>query len=263
MSQQGVIEPRKVFDDGAAYEAMMGDWSRRVGNVFIDWLNPANGLTWLDVGCGSGAFSALLGERCAPVKIHGIDPSEPQIAFARQRTLACPAEFRVGDAQALPYADRSVDAAVMALVIFFVPDPAKGVAEMARVVRPGGVVAAYVWDVVNAGSPVSPFEREMADSPFRPSPSASTMNALRDFWSGAGLETVETRTITVERTFPDFDTLWTMSVNGTVLKPQVAALSPAEVEAAKQRVRARLGASADGSITYSAKANAIAGRVPA
>ncbi|MFA6267380.1 MAG: class I SAM-dependent methyltransferase, partial [Pseudolabrys sp.] len=126
-----MAEPRKVFDDGAAYEAMMGDWSRRVGSVFIDWLQPASGLIWLDVGCGSGAFSALLSERCAPAKIHGVDPSQPQITFARSRTLACPAEFQVGDAQALPFLDRSVDAAVMALVIFFVPNPAKGVAEMA------------------------------------------------------------------------------------------------------------------------------------
>ncbi len=257
------MEPGKVFDDGSAYEAMMGDWSRRVGTVFLDWIGPDRGLTWLDVGCGSGAFSALLAERCAPAAIHGVDPSEPQLAYARQRSWSCPADFRVGDAQALPLPDRSVDAAAMALVIFFVPHPAKGVAEMARLVRPGGIVAAYIWDVVNGGSPVSPFETAMPNASLRPSPQASTMSALQDFWRGAGLEAVESRTITVERTFPDFETLWRLSINGTVLKPQVAALPEAEVAAAKQRVRERLTAAADGSITYGTTANAIIGRAPA
>lgn len=256
------MEPGKIFDDGSAYEVMMGDWSRRVGTVFLDWIRPGRGLTWLDVGCGSGAFSALVAERCAPAGIHGVDPSEPQLAYARQRSWSCPADFRVGGAQALPFPDDAVDVAAMALVIFFVPDPAKGVAEMVRVVRPGGIVAAYVWDVVNGGSPVSPFEKAMPNASLRPSPQASTMSALQDFWRGAGLVAVESRTITVERSFPDFDTLWTLSINGTVLKPQVAALPQAEVEAAKQRVRERLTAAADGSITYSATANAIFGRVP-
>jgi hypothetical protein len=129
-------------------------------------------------------------------------------------------------------------------------------------VRPGGTVAAYVWDVLNAASPISPFERLLPDSPYRPSPSASSLAALQEFWRGAGLEAIETRTITVQRTFADFDTLWTMSVNGTVLKPQIAALPQSEVEAAKTRLRERLPVAADGSITYSATANAIAGRVP-
>ena len=88
------------------------------------------------------------------------------------------------------------------------------------------------------------------------------MNALQDFWRGAGLEAIESRAITVQRSFPDFDTLWTLSINGTVPKPQIAALPQAEIEAAKERVRERLAAAADGSIIYSATANVIFGRVP-
>ena len=125
------------FDDGAAYERMMGVWTRFAGQIFLDWLAPAPNLKWVDVGCGNGAFTELLLERGAPAEIVGIDPSEGQLAFARRRPAARVAKFRQGDAQALPYSDSSFDAAVMALVIFFVPDPAKGVAEMARVVRPG------------------------------------------------------------------------------------------------------------------------------
>jgi SAM-dependent methyltransferase len=133
------------FDDGAAYEQMMGIWSRIAGNVFLDWLAPRSGLSWIDVGCGNGAFTELIVTRCAPAEVHGIDPSEGQLAFARTRLAAGATRFHLGDAMGLPFPNDSFDAAVMALVIFFVPDPAKGVAEMARAVRPGGMVSAYAW----------------------------------------------------------------------------------------------------------------------
>jgi ubiquinone/menaquinone biosynthesis C-methylase UbiE len=133
------------FDDGAAYERMMGAWSQLVGSVFLDWLSPVKGQRWIDVGCGNGAFTEQLIQRCAPVEAQGIDPSEAQLAFARTRPGAAGAVFLQGDAMVLPFEADRFDAAVMALVIHFVPDPAKGVGEMTRVVRPGGLVAAYVW----------------------------------------------------------------------------------------------------------------------
>jgi ubiquinone/menaquinone biosynthesis C-methylase UbiE len=92
------------FEDGASYERMMGVWSRLAGDVFLDWLAPVPGLTWLDVGCGSGAFTELLVKRCAPAAVEGIDPSAAQLAFARQRPAARLATFREGGAMALPYA---------------------------------------------------------------------------------------------------------------------------------------------------------------
>ena len=110
------------FDDGAAYERMMGRWSRLAGKIFLDWLGPRSGLRWIDVGCGNGVFSELLVESCAPTAILGIDPAEAQLTLARTRPAARMAEFRRGDAMALPCPDNSFDAAVMALVIFFVPD---------------------------------------------------------------------------------------------------------------------------------------------
>src|SRR4051812_161796 len=149
------------FNDGAAYERMMGVWSRLAGDVFLDWLAPAPGLRWIDVGCGNGAFTELLVTRCAPAEVQGVDPSEAQLAFARGRPAAKLAEFRPGSAMALPFPDDSFDAAVMALVIFFVPDPAKGVAEMARVVRPGGSIAAYAWDMLGGGFPLEAVRLEM------------------------------------------------------------------------------------------------------
>src|SRR3982751_41905 len=150
------------FDDGAAYERYMGKWSQLAGETFLDWLAPKPGLRWLDVGCGSGAFTEMLVERCAPASVQGIDP---------------------------------FDAAVMPLVIFFVPDPAKGVAEMARVVCPGGTVAAYGWDMVGGGHPYESLQAEMREMgvavPVPPSSDASRIDALRDLWTGAGLEAVE------------------------------------------------------------------------
>jgi ubiquinone/menaquinone biosynthesis C-methylase UbiE len=110
----------------------------------------------LDVGCGNGAFTELLAARVAPSELAGVDPSNEQIAFAKIREGARGAQFRVGDAQALPFSNGSFDAAIMALVISFVPDPAKAVSEMARVARPGGWVAAYMWDVAANTAPHSP-----------------------------------------------------------------------------------------------------------
>src|SRR5882672_5593302 len=120
-----MAEPQIRFNDGAAYERMMGTWSRFAGDIFVDWLAPAPGLRWIDVGCGNGAFTELLVERCAPAEVQGIDPSEQQLAFARTRPASRLAKFHQGDAMALPFADSSFDAAVMALVLVFVQDPAK------------------------------------------------------------------------------------------------------------------------------------------
>ncbi len=254
------------FDDGAAYEQMMGVWSRSAGQVFLDWLAPQRGLRWIDVGCGNGAFTELLVQRCAPAQIQGIDPSEGQLAYARTRPGARGAEFRQGDAMALPFPDGTFDAAVMALVLVFVPEPAKGVAEMVRVVRPGGIVAAYMWDMRGGGFPLDSLLVEIRamglTPPSPPQLDASRREAMGDFWTGAGLEAVETREIAVRRTFANFDELWGTYMKSPSLGPTLAALPATDLEKLKNGVRARLPADADGRITYGARANAIKGRRP-
>ena len=150
-----MAEPQIRFDDGAAYERMMGVWSKLAGEIFLDWLAPRSGLRWIDVGCGNGAFTELIVKRHAPAEVQGVDPSDGQLAYARTRPTTRIAQFRQGDAMELPFASQSFDAAVMALVIFFVPDPGKGVAEMVRVASKGGIVAAYAWDIPGGGFSVT------------------------------------------------------------------------------------------------------------
>jgi len=261
-----MVEQKIRFDDGAAYEQMMGIWSRFAGEIFLDWLAPLPGLRWIDVGCGNGAFTQLLVERCAPAEVQGIDPSEGQLAFARTRSTSRAAEFRQGDAMALPFPADTFDAAVMALVLVFVPEPAKGIAEMVRVVRPGGTVATYMWDMLGGGFPLDPILVEMRAMglapPRPPRMEASRMEALRGLWTGAGLQAVETREITVQRTFTDFDDFWTTKLKSPSIGPVVAAMAAGDVETLKSRVRAALPADAEGRITYGARAHAIKGHLP-
>jgi SAM-dependent methyltransferase len=245
---------------------MMGIWSRLAGDVFLDWIEPARASDWVDVGCGNGAFTQSIVDRCAPASVEGIDPSRAQIEFARARPAGKVASFQIGDAQALPFHDRSFDIGVMALVIFFVPDPAKGVAEMARVVRPGGCVCAYAWDMLGGGFPLAPLGRVLKDmgvpAALPPSVEASRMESLRRLWRGAGLDEISTREITVQRTFQDFDELWTTSLLSPSIRSRTTALRKEQVAEARQRLRDAVPPAADGTITCSARANAIRGLVP-
>ena len=255
------------FEDGASYERMMGVWSRLAGEVFLDWLTPTSGQRWIDIGCGNGAFTELLIERCAPSEVHGIDPSDAQLAYARMRPRCSLAEFHKGDAMALPFPAGRFDAAVMALVVVFVPDPAKGIDEMIRVVGPGGVVVTYVWDMLNGGFPLDPILGEMRamglSPPQPPQVGACRPDALRELWAGAGLKAVEAREITVHRTFGNFDEFWAINTNSSMIATTLAAMPPGDAEKLKERVKVRLPPDAAGLVTCAARANAIRGRVPA
>jgi SAM-dependent methyltransferase len=252
------------FDNGAAYEDFMGIWSRVAGESFLDWLAPPPGERWVDVGCGNGAFTALLVERCAPRSVNAIDPTEGQLVYARTRLAGAPVRFELGDAMALPYPDAAFDAAVMALVIFFVPDPAKGVAEMARVVRPGGSVSSYAWDITGGGFPYAAVQQEMAalgvQPLWPPSVDAARIDRLRALWADAGMIDIETCELRVERTYEDFDTFWKTAQKGPRLAPKIAGMSPEDTERLKARLRERLVADREGRITYEATANAVKGR---
>ena len=253
------------FDDGASYEDYMGKWSRLAGDTFLDWLAPPSRLRWVDVGCGNGAFTEMLIAHCDPTEIQGIDPSDGQIDYARTRLAGSVAQLQVGDAMALPYADGAFDAAVMALVIFFVPEPARGLAEMVRVTRPGGSVSAYAWDILGGGFPYAAMQQEMQalgiPPLWPPSVEVARMDNLRRLWQDGGLVDIETREIAVERTFANFDDWWRIAQTGPRMAPKIASMAARDVETLTARLRERLPADAQGRVTYRAVANAVKGRV--
>jgi SAM-dependent methyltransferase len=262
-----MTSPQIRFDDGASYETYMGVWSQSVGDAFLRWLAPAPGGRWADVGCGNAAFSEMLVERCAPAEVQGIDPAEAQIEFARARFAAsAPVAFQVGDAQALPWADGRFDAAVMALVIFFVPDPAKAVAEMVRVTRPGGSVSAYAWDLIGGGFPYAAMLSEMKAMgiapPGPPSEEASRLETMRSIWENAGLVNVETQTIAVQRRFDSFERFWEIAQTGPRVVARIAGMSDDDRARLRDGLRRRLPVDAQGGLSSGAWANAIKGRVP-
>ena len=140
-----------AWSAGDSYDAYMGRWSRKMAVRFLDWLNPAANLDWLDVGCGTGALSSAVLSRCNPRSLIGIEQSAGFVATAQRNVDDKRASFEVGDAQNLPLDDHSKDIVASALVLNFVPDIPKALSEMKRVVRPGGTVAFYVWDYPGGG----------------------------------------------------------------------------------------------------------------
>jgi len=262
-----MTEPDKLFTDGQAYERLMGRWSRMVAATFLDWLDAPNNLRWLDVGCGNGAFTEEVAARCAPAAVTAVDPSDDQLAYARKRPGLRIADFRVGDAQGLPFADDSFDVATMALVIAFLSDPGRAVGEMARVVRPGGWIAAYMWDVPGGGVPVHPIYLAMEAMGLMtgrpPNAAASEREAMHDFWRRAGLESIETRVIRISTVYANFDDFW--SSNVVPIGPQgktIAGMSAGAREELRRRLRDHLPVSSDGRVVYESFANSVKGRVP-
>jgi ubiquinone/menaquinone biosynthesis C-methylase UbiE len=256
----------KLFTDGEAYERLMGRWSRLVGETFLGWLNPAKGLQWLEVGCGNGAFTEELVVRCAPAAVTAIDPSKDQLAYARSRTRAEVVDFRVGNAEKLAFHDSSFDVAIMALVVSFLSNPDKAIAEMARVVWPGGWVATYMWNVPAGGVPVDPIYVAMESmgitSGRPPNTAISRREAMQELWERAGLTSIETCVIHIPVTYSSFNDFW--DSNTVPVGPQgklIESMSTNAREQLRTLVRERLPVGSDGRITYQAFANAVKGRV--
>src|SRR3954454_22536035 len=138
------MPPSHIICDAADdYERFMGRWSRAIGEKFLAWFDPPGAARWLDVGCGAGAFRALILRRCAPKAIVGIDPSPQQIEYARKNFPSV--TFEVGDSMDMRFGDGEFDFVASALVFHFIPDRAKAFTEMNRVLKPGGLVGGYTW----------------------------------------------------------------------------------------------------------------------
>lgn len=258
--------PEIRFDDGAAYEVLMGRWSRLVGEKFLAWLRPAPDRHWLDIGCGNGAFTELLFERTRPASVQGFDPSAAQLDYAAKRFApGTPVRWIEAGAMQLPVADASADGALMALVLFFVPDPAQGLTEMVRTVKPGGTIAAYHWDMLGGGFPLAAIGAEMRkmglEPRLPPSVEVSTLDASRALWTQSGLLEVRTEVIEVQRNFQDFDEYWRSALSSNTLRPMFEAMDEAGRASLQANVRQRLN-DAGGPLTVQARAHAVRGIRP-
>ena len=256
------------FDDGAAYESYIGRWSRLVAREFLPWLDAPAHADWLDVCCGTGALAQTILMMAEPASIHGIDRSPDVITFARRHTADPRASFGVGDALALPEPDAAYDAVVSGLAINFVPQPQRAAAELARVARPAGVVAAYVWDYADGMRMM----RYFWDAMVALNPTTEALDGGKRFtlcapeplarlFASAGLRDVATRAIDVPTVFRDFDDYWTPFLSGQGAAPGYVVALPEEQRAAlRENVRRRLPIADDGSIALTARAWAVKGR---
>ena len=256
-----------VWARGGAYEAYVGRWSRLVARKFLPWLAVPADSRWLDVGRGAGAISQTILETTYPAGVVGVDSSAGFVAHARGQVADARARFDVGDAQALPYGPAAFDAAVAGLVINFAREPGAAVAEMARVVRPGGVVAAYVWDYAGemqlirhfwgAAVALDPAAGELDEGQRFPLCRPGPLAAL---FREAGLTGIETRAIDVPTRFRDFDDYWTPFLGGQGPAPAYCmALDEERRARLRERVRADLPVAPDGAIQLIARAWAIRG----
>lgn len=261
------------WTSGAAYERYMGRWSRLVARKFVAWLDRADGLRWLDVGCGTGGLSAVVAERCGAREVVGCDRSEGFVRTAAARATTPPSgspRFVVADALALPVRDGVFDVAASALTLNFLPEPAAGVREMTRAVRPGGLVAAYVWDYGDGMG----FLRRFWAAATATDPSAAALDEGRRFrdcrpvplhslWTDAGLAEVSTAPIEVPTLFADFADLWDPFLTGQGPAPgYVASLAPPARARLRDALRAAVPTAPDGSVPLTARAWAVRGVRP-
>ena len=259
-------ETPMIFDDSAAYERFMGRWSRAVAPVFVDWLSSPRRASWLDVGCGTGILAETVLEFCAPSAMSAVDPAPTQVAAAARMHAAGLATFQVADARKLPFADASFDVVASALVVNFIPDRPLAMAEMVRVARAGGAVAAYVWDFAEELSPSGPLRRAMrrfgAEVPAIPGTDASRLEPLSHLFRECGLERIETRTIEVCLAYADFRDFWTAQTPGYAPTTKIIdGMKESDRTRLMRAVQASLPAGPHGSIEYFARANAVKARV--
>jgi SAM-dependent methyltransferase len=238
-----------------------------VAREFLRWLDVPPGVSWLDVGCGTGALTEAILTAAEPAQVVGVDPSAGFLEAARARVVDPRAAFQTGDAQWLPLPDHRFGAVVSGLALNFVPDVTRAVAELARVATVDGTVAAYVWDYSDGMAMMRHFwdaaaELDSAAGELdevrrfpmcRPEP-------LRELWTAGGLHHVAVDAIDVDTTFTDFDDYWSPFLGGQGPAPSyVSSLGEDHRTRLRDLLHARLPVGPDGSIPLSARAWAVRG----
>lgn len=260
-------QAKETWGSGRPYEQYVGRWSRKVAKEFLAWLGVSSGQRWSDIGCGTGALVESILGMTEPKSIFAIDRSEGFLAEARAKINDKRAQFEAGNAAALPWDDAISDATVSGLVLNFIPDSLAATKEMARVTRPRGVVAAYVWDYKGGMEMMRHFWEAAIDA----NPDDAKLDQAERFplcqpeplaklFQGAGLASVEVRAIDIPTVFRDFNDYWIPFLGKQGAAPTyLASLSDEKRDSIRDVLQARLPSSADGSIHLTARAWAVKG----
>lgn len=267
-------EVAKGIDDswalGDAYEAYMGRWSRLVAREFLHWLFPEPWSHWLEVGCGTGALTSTICHLAQPSSVVASDQSVSFVEHTRRNVTDPRVSPVAAAADALPRRTGGFDVIVSGLVLNFIPDPSAALGAMRERVRPGGSVAAYVWDYAGGIE----FLRHFWEEAVSLDPGASAVDESRRFgawqlthltslFDAAGLAEVRAGTLTVPTTFANFEDYWRPFLGGTGPAPSyVLSLSPPDRQHLAERLKARLPCARDGSIRLEARALAVSGARP-
>lgn len=258
-----------VWSGGGAYEPYVGRWSRLVARPFLDWLGAPPGAAWLDCGCGTGALTETILSVCSPSRVHGIDPSEGYLRVARVKVQDPRAHFEQADAQDLHAEANGYDMVVSGLVLNFIPDKARVMRHLTRVAKPGGQVAAYVWDYAgrmelmryfwDAAVELKPENRHLDEGVRFP---LCQPDPLAQLFEESGLTHVEVSPLEIPTHFQNFDDYWTPFLGGQFPAPDYA-MSLSEMDRAelRERIRSRLPMDKDGSIKLVARAWGVRGVV--
>jgi ubiquinone/menaquinone biosynthesis C-methylase UbiE len=244
------------WESSTAYEYFMGRWSRLVARRFLELLDRPPNDRWLDVGCGTGVLSRLIGVTAAPKKVTGVDFSERFIQYARQNHPETLYDFKVGSALDLPVENDSFDVVVSGLALNFFPEPDTALREMHRAARPGGVIALYVWDYGNGmemlryfWDAVAVLDPEVTNLDQGKRFSICNPEPLRTLFTGYGLQSVVVQSIEIEAVFQNFDDYWQPFLGGSGSAPTyVATLNQDKKDALSNYLQNQLPVYPDGTI---------------
>ena len=254
---------------GDAYELYMGRWSRALSRAFLEWLKPGPKRHWLEIGCGTGALTSSIVALTEPASVVGCDPSASFVEDARHRLTDERVAFVVGGADAPPRREGGFDVLVSGLVLNFVPELPRALVAMRERLRPGGTLAAYVWDYAGGIEFLAHFWREAVAA----NAGAADLDEARRFpdWQparlgalfrDAGFDRVETDVVEIPTHFTSFDDFWKPFLGRTGPAPAyVAALEPGARDTLRKRLEAALVPAADGSIRLRARASVARGVV--